>query len=128
MVTADALTRFYYRTGTGRAVMDVGQIRTAFRSSASFNERSNDLRDLRAAHILADQPPAQLDAFAECDRRWWQNSARSYSGAMQTRLCEICCNVQRPRETEAANGEARIPQQAERRPRSSRNLRSSCGG
>jgi hypothetical protein len=64
MVTADDLTRFYYRTGTGRAVMDVDQIRMAFRSSASFNERSNDLRDLRAAHILADQPPSKLDPSA----------------------------------------------------------------
>jgi hypothetical protein len=61
MVTAEALTRFYYRTATGRAVMDVDQIRLAFRSNASFNERSNDLRELRAAHLLADQPPAPLD-------------------------------------------------------------------
>ena len=38
MVTAEALTRFYYRTGTGRAVMDVDQIRMAFRSTrASTN-------------------------------------------------------------------------------------------
>ncbi|NOT43626.1 MAG: ATP-binding protein [Acidobacteria bacterium] len=60
MVTADHLTRFYYRTGTGREVMDVDQIRTAFRSSASFNDRSNELRELRAALILAGQVPAPL--------------------------------------------------------------------
>ncbi len=39
-------------------------VNVAFRSSATFNERSNDLRDLRAAHILADQPPAQLEPSA----------------------------------------------------------------
>lgn len=62
MVTADSLTRFYYRTGTGREVMDVDQIRIAFRSNASFNDRSNELRELRAAQILAGQAPAPLDS------------------------------------------------------------------
>lgn len=61
MVTADALTRFYYRTAAGRAVMDVDQIRAAFRSNASFNERSNELRELRVAQVLAGQEPAALD-------------------------------------------------------------------
>lgn len=64
MVKADGLTRFYYRTGTGRDVMDVEQIRMAFRSNASFNERSNELRELRVAQILADQAPAPLDSSA----------------------------------------------------------------
>ena len=98
MVTAEALTRFYYRTATGRAVMDVDQIRVAFRSNASFNERSNDLRELRAAHILADQSPAPLDpstlalvAHVPCTSSsstawaWWSICASVNSSRSRTR-------------------------------------------
>lgn len=55
-------SRFYSRTATGKAPLDVGEIRAAFAASESIATRIQQWRVERLGKIVADETPARLSS------------------------------------------------------------------